>query len=240
MPTPVKTAPKPLTSWSFSRYSDYKQCPARFKYKHLEKRPEPKAEALQRGADIHDAISAYLKGESKTVPKEAASYAVELKALRTLYLKPKDQTVVVEDDWAFTSRWGETQWNNWAECWVRIKLDAAHTEGTSVMIVRDWKTGKLRDELVDDYLEQLELYALAALLKYIFIVEVRPELCYVDLGVTYPETPLSYTRADIPRLIKLWEKRVAPMFKDKKFAPRPNSKCRWCHFRRENGGPCQY
>ena len=37
-----KTIPiKPLTSWSFSRYSDYKTCPLKAKLKHIDKIQEP-------------------------------------------------------------------------------------------------------------------------------------------------------------------------------------------------------
>ena len=30
-----------VTAWSYSRYADYKQCPAKFKYKHLMRLPDP-------------------------------------------------------------------------------------------------------------------------------------------------------------------------------------------------------
>ena len=36
----------------------------------------------------------------------------------------------------------------------------------------------------------------------------------------------------------LWEQNVKPMFKDEIFAPLPSYMCRWCHFRKDNGGPC--
>lgn len=240
MPRPVAIAIKPLTSWSFSRYSDYKQCPAKFKYKHLEKLPEPGSEALDRGAAIHTMAEQYIKGQlPPKVPPDLASFTDELKALRKLY-KATPHKLVVEDQWAMTAQWTPTEWNNWALCWVRIKLDCAIFETPKRLRVRDWKTGKLRQELYEDYLEQLELYALAALLLYPELEEVVPELDYLDLGVVHPQEPRVYTRADIPRLKAMWEKRVAPMFKDKVFAPRPNDKCRWCHYRKENNGPCKY
>ena len=241
MPTPVVKQARPLTSWSFSRYSDYKQCPARFKYKHLEKREEPAGEAIARGRIIHDAAAAYIKGEGKSaVPSALQSFAVEFKDLRARYKQRATATVVVEDDWAFTREWEPTVWDDWAHCWVRVKLDAAHSPDQRMLHLRDWKTGKLRPELHAEYLEQLELYALVALLTFDWVEEVRPELCYLDLGVVYPEVPLIYKRADIPRLKKLWETRVAPMFKDRLFAPRANSKCRFCHYRKDNGGPCKF
>ena len=46
--TTAKSAPKKFTSWSFSRYMDYKGCPAKAKYKHLDKLQEPPNDAMAR------------------------------------------------------------------------------------------------------------------------------------------------------------------------------------------------
>lgn len=241
MPTPVAAKFKLPTAWSFSRYSVYKQCPAKFKYQVLMKLPEPKSDALTRGADIHTMAEAFIKGKLARMPLELTSFKDEFLRLKKLY-KQKTSGLVVEDNWAFTAKWDATAWDDWLNCWVRIKLDCAfHTSPTS-MTVWDWKTGKLRPELHEEYLEQIELYALSALLLHEWLEEVKVELCYLDLGVVYPdaEEPLIYTRADIPRLKKLWESRVKPMFKDKLFAPKPNDKCYWCAYSKAKNGPCKF
>lgn len=250
MPTPRVIPIKPLTSWSFSRYSDYKQCPLKFKLKHLQKIQEPPNDAMARGSDIHTKAEKYLKGQLRALPAELKSFKDEFKVIKAL-AKKKTLGAIVEDNWSFTKDWDQTTWNDWAGCWLRVKLDAAHFEelkdGTLIMVVTDWKTGKFRPDKNEEYVEQLELYALAAMLLYEHIDEVRPRLAYVDMGVVYPEpeVPFVFTRTDIPKLKKTWEKRVAPMFKDKKFAPRPNNLCRWCHYRASNkgvpgGGLCKY
>lgn len=243
----TKTIPiKSLTSWSFSRYSDYRQCPLKFKLKHLDKIQEPPNEAMARGAEIHTKAEQYLKGQLRTLPKELSLFKDELKALKAM-TKKKVLGAIVEDTWAFTRDWDRTAWNDWANCWLRVKLDAAHFEADgNVMVVTDWKTGKFRPEKNEEYVEQLELYALSALLLYDFVEEVHPRLAYVDQGVVYPpaDEPLVFKRADIARLMKVWERRVAPMFKDRRFAPRPNNLCRWCHYRASNkaagGGQCKF
>jgi hypothetical protein len=86
-----------------------------------------------------------------------------------------------------------------------------------------------------------------ALLLYPHLERVRPRLAYLDLGVEYPaegDEAIEFTREQLPALLKTWEKRVKPMFTDKRFAPRPNNNCRWCYFRASNaaagGGQCQY
>lgn len=245
----VKQPIRPLTSWSFSRYSDYQRCPLAFKLKHLEKLSEPPNAAMARGVQIHELAEAYLKGRLARLPKELAAFKGEFQALRK-QRKLALGGVTVEDTWAFTQSWERTRWDDWVGCWVRIKLDCAHVIGGAsgdVLVVTDWKTGKFNESKNVEYLEQLELYALAALLLHPHLREVRPRLCYTDAGITYPPTaaPLVYTQADAPRLKKLWEKRVKPMFADKRYAPTPNWSCRFCFYGQagvERGGPgrCQY
>lgn len=239
---PIKQA----TSWSFSRYSDYKNCPLKFKLKHLDKISEPPNDAMARGAAIHTLAEKFIKGELRALPPELKLFADIFKKFKAQF-KKKISGMVVEDNWSFTRTWTETQWNNWAECWVRIKLDCAHHESDEVLIITDWKTGKFRVEMNEDYVEQLELYALAALLLHPHIEQVKPRLAYTDQGMMYPEPgqELVFTRADLPKLKKLWEKRTKAMMNDKLFAPRPNDKCKWCWYgqsKKATGGPglCKY
>jgi putative RecB family exonuclease len=239
---------KPISAWSFSRYSTYKQCPLKFKLSAIDKINEPPNAAMARGAAIHDLAEKFIKGAAKTLAPELKSFEKEFKRLRAMF-KKIGQSMVVEDQWAFTKEWDQTQWNNWTQCWVRIKLDCAHHEADNVLVVSDWKTGKFRKEMNEDYVEQLELYALSALILHNHIDEVLPRLVYTDQGRIYPngtdEPILSYKRADIPRLKKLWEKRTRAMMNDTIFAPRPNDKCVWCWYgqsKKAAGGPglCKY
>lgn len=229
---------KPLTSWSFSRYSAYTNCPAQFKYGTLEKRPVTKNPAMQRGADIHDKVSAFLTATKKaTMPTELRQFrdlVMEIKASR----KKFPGKTVVEDTWAFRKDWSKTVWDDWNGCWVRIKLDAAYHVGDSLYII-DWKTGKFRPERHQEYLEQLELYALGGLLIFPEAKVVEPRLVYLDEGTTHASDTV-YSAADRPRLQKGWEKRVAPMFKDQTFKPKPSNLCRYCDFSKSKSGPCAY
>lgn len=232
---------KQFTSWSFSRWSDYKQCPLKAKLKHLDKMFEPKNDAMARGANIHDQAADYIQGKIPKLPPDLKLFKDEFAMLRKQY-KKKINGMVVEDNWAFTVGWDETRWDDWVRCWVRIKLDCAHHIADDTMVVTDWKTGKYREDMHEEYLEQLELYALSALILHPHLMAVWPRLVYLDQGTIYPQPgdKLVYTRSEVPKLIKLWNKRVKPMMNDKVFPPRPNDKCKWCHFRKQNGGPCKF
>lgn len=254
--TPSKTAPKvvsvikPPTSWSFSRYSDFKTCPLFFKLKHMDKVLEPKSDAMQKGIDAHEDAEKYIKGQLKKLPPVLMPMKAEFDEMKKMF-KAKKFPIIVEDNWAFKADWSETQWNDWTGCWVRIKLDAAHYSDGHTMWVTDWKTGKPSEYKVAEYMEQMELYAVSALLmSAVEEVEVHVRLAFVETGdMIAPRledgTELVYTRADLPRLLKEWEKRVRPMMNAKNYPPRPNSSCRWCWYGQAKvaaGGPglCKY
>ena len=236
---------KKITAWSFSRYLDYKQCPFKAKCKHIDKIKEPPNPAMARGSAIHDMSEKYIKGVGRTVPKELKLFSELFKMLRKRY-KTKLNSMVVEDMWAFTKSWDQTQWNNWAECFVRIKVDTAWFIDDVTMIVNDWKTGKYREDQNELYVEQLELYALAVLILYEHVEKVVPQLTYLDVGFVYPPIgqAIEFTRKDIPKLKKLWAKRIKPMLNDTIFAPTPNRFCNWCYFKAANkdngGGQCKF
>lgn len=232
-----------FTSWSWSRYADYKLCPLKAKLAHLDKIREPKNDAMQRGADLHDQIRDYIRGVLKKLPADLKGVKAELDRFKKL-AKQKILGAVVEDGWNFTKDWTQTTWNDWNNCVLRVKVDAGEflNQGAT-FILTDWKSGKFRPELNEEYLEQLELYALATFmtLAHVNIVQVR--LYYIDVGVVYPppNEPIVFSRKkDLEKLKKLWAKRTKPMLNDTVFAPRPNDKCRWCFYGQSGkvkGGP---
>lgn len=235
----TKKGPEGFRSWSFTRYNDYKQCPLKAKLKHLDKIEEPPNEAMARGGDIGRLAELFIKGQLKKLPLELKKFEAEFKALAKMY-KATPKRMVVEDSWAMTKDWKATKWNDWEGCAVRVKIDVGHLTSPTAMKVIDWKTGKYRPEKREEYVEQLELYALAAFTLNPQLEKVEALLCYLDVGVTFPEPRsedakrLTFTRADVPRLKKLWDKRTRAMLLDRAFPPRPNDKCRYCHYRKEN------
>lgn len=238
----MPTQPALVKSWSFSRYADYKKCPAMYKYKAIDKLPEPPSPAMARGAEIHKQAEHYALGKLRTLPEELALFKAEFKRLRDQKVK------VIEESWAYRADWTQTTWNDWTGCWLRVKLDAAYinTEHNALVVI-DHKTGKFRPDNQGDYMEQLELYAVAGLTRYPDVDVVSPRLWYLDHGRVYPdpdvdenEEELEFFRKDEKPLRKKWEARVKPMFMDRTFKPTPGDACRFCHFRKSNGGPCKY
>ena len=76
-----------ITSWSFSRYNVYQLCPLKAKLQFIDKIKEPPNDAMQRGADVHDACEAYIKGKLDKMPEEAKKFAKLFRRLKRQYKK---------------------------------------------------------------------------------------------------------------------------------------------------------
>jgi hypothetical protein len=263
MPSVARTTAtsQKLTSWSFSRYKDYTDCPKKAYYKHIAAKNNPRLKepgnaAMDRGTEIHGKAEGYIKGVDANgkkvmrVAPELACVAPLLKELRALYKSSPGQ-IVVEENWGFRQDWSQTRWDDWTGCYARIKLDVAYAEGTTLNII-DWKTGKFSAYKLEEYLLQQELYALTGMLKYPKAETVVPKLAFTDADVIYPregtdDPDFVFTRKDEPRLIKLWDKRIKPMMNDTSFKEKPGDACRFCYYRangpladQPGGAPCKY
>jgi CRISPR/Cas system-associated exonuclease Cas4 (RecB family) len=229
---------KQITSWSFSRYSLYKKCPAAANFKFNLGLKEPGSAAMQRGTDIHKLAEDYTKGLLKKLPVELSLFKDEFAELK------KQKAKNVEDSWTFKADWSLTTWNDWNGAWLRVKLDVGYLNTDhNVYVPIDHKTGKFREEKNAEYAEQLELYGLAALKMFPNIDATSPRLWYLDEGVIYPDPAVEeivYERKDEAYLEKLWQNKIKKMMSDKTFKPTPGSACTYCHYRKSNNGPCKF
>jgi CRISPR/Cas system-associated exonuclease Cas4 (RecB family) len=217
-----------ITAWSYSRWSDYETCPLMFKLKHIDRIKPPSSPQMQRGTDIHKEGEEFLKSKRKRkVPESYKHFADRMQELREL-------DPVVELQEGFTQDWKPTDWFA-KNTWLRIVCDVrvAYDDNTADII--DFKTGKKYD--TNEH--QMELFSTAPFMTMPDLEKVTTRLWYLDVPKDN-EVIREYTRRDYEAIKRDWTKRVRPMFNDKRFAPKQNPKCRWCHFRKENGGPCKY
>jgi len=243
MPSPTfktyKPAPtaKTATSWSFSRWADWAQCPLMFRCKHLDKLPSgPTNPAMERGRLIAEASEEYLL---KRTPK----LHNDLRTFRDHYaFYRKQKSLVAESQWGFKADWSPTAWNDWDGCWLRAKVDIGYAfAGDNSFNIRDGKTGKYDDRKREMYMLQLDLYAAAAASVYPEVATITTQLLYTDLGITYPEDePATYTHAQAVAQQAVWTKRVRPMMTAKTYPARPGYYCSWCPYSKAKGGPCKF
>ena len=226
--------PSTFTSWSFSRYSDWARCPLFAKLKHLDKMPTSASPAMARGGEIAKLGENFLKGALRTLPAELKPLGEDFKFLK------KQKTKFVEEQWGFDREWLPVAWNDWDRCWLRVKVDVGYVDG-HVVHIRDAKTGKMREEKNEEDLLQLDLYVAAGATQFPDAKQFTSQLLYTDMGVRFPEkAPVTVSRAAALKRQAEWNKRVKPMFNDRKFVARPGFYCRWCDFSKSKGGPCKY
>lgn len=249
---PSQARQKGFTSVSFTRYGDYDRCPAFAAYKHLDKLPEPKAPALQRGIEIHADAEKYLVNGGK-LPATLKPVENQMKALRKRYADQIKSGLMfqVEQNWAFTKDWMPTRWDDWNNCFLRVKTDIAVLRSPEELDIIDNKSGKFRPEKNQEYVQQLELYGVSGFALFPQVKVIYPSALYVDLGVVFPEDDgVKFTRSDEKSLRKTWEKRFKPMLNDRAFKPKPGAACRYCPYScskvikmpngKEMAGPCKF
>ena len=222
-----------IKSWSYSVYSTYKKCPKQLYYKKIEKLPEPKCPAMERGNLIHKQAEDYVTtSKNSRVPKELSKFSDLFKNVRK-----KGLAFAVEQSWAFTDKFKQqTEWRNWNGAWCRVKVDLVTKDKPGQYTVIDHKTGKVYEE---PHAEQLELSALSTFLWIPDAKKITAENWYLDQGPGY-STPYEFKRAEVPALKKKWIAKVKPMMADSEFNERPGYHCRWCSFSKDKGGPCKY
>lgn len=234
-----------FTSWSYSRYRDYKRCPLYAALKHLDKVPDGDpagSPAMARGTAIGAMAEDFVKGKLKTLPPELKLFKDRFIALQKLKMK----NVWVEESWCFKRDWSHAEWNDWDNVWLRVKMDLCGIDQpTNTLIPVDHKTGKYREYDIGSYLEQLEIYAMGGMVKFPDVAGASPRLWFLDEGLEYPQglgtdEEIYYSRAELPLLQRKWEAAIKPMFTDTTFRPKPNDKCRYCNYRKEVGGACKY
>lgn len=216
----------PLTSWSFSRWDKHNTCPFQFKLAVLDKMPTHRGPAMERGDKIHKAIAAHLQQPLTNVAPEVAFNGSVIEELNGFNDK------LIEQQWGFTNQWTPTGWFG-KDTWLRSIIDVGvlYEDHTSEVI--DWKTGKVRGTHED----QMELFAVSVMCHAPFVTHVTTRLVYLDAE---EQEIAEFPAADREKLISKWERKIAPMFEDTSYLPRPGDQCRFCDFSRSKGGQCRF
>lgn len=214
------------TAWSYSSWSQFKQCPRRYYLERVCKLPTSKSPALERGIKLHELAENYLLGKIKIVPVELRNISQELEMLREVGATP-ECAYALQTDWTVAKDWFDKS------VWLRAKSDAEYllTKGSAVTI--DFKTGKRYN---DAHTEQGELLALVQLCANSEIEEIKFFALYVDSGelVALGE----YQRSMVDALKRKWSDRAAEVINAVEHPSKPSKLCGWCPFSKTQGGQC--
>lgn len=231
-----------ISSWSYSRVTDFEKCKFLAWLKYDQKIPEPERplppgkteHANDRGTRIHDNCEQYVRGDTDLLLPDADKYfGPQLDLLRHLHTQG---LVSLEGEWGMNEDWEPC---GWQEAWLRLKLDACVFLGEDEAIVIDYKTGRKFGNEVK-HAEQLQLYQLVTFLRYPKLNRVTAELWYLDQPDGQNITSMTFTRTQGLRFKTSFHKRGSAMTSCEEFKPNPSvHTCKYCQYGPWNGGHCQ-
>ena len=211
----------PFPTWSYSKLSLYEQCPAKYKFRYVDKLSTPKGAAASRGTMIHEGVEAFLLGKAETIPREAADFWDIIKEVKKH--KPK-----IEHKIGFCQNWKAVAWE---DAWGRSVIDAGYKVGKEA-IVPEWKSGKI----YEDHADQRRLYATLAYLVWPDIKKSTAKTYYFDQKTIKSCEVLP---EHVEEITTGFSQRVYFMHTDDEYAPRPTWSCAYCDYSRLKGGPCK-
>lgn len=233
--TPAQPPLANLTSWSYSVYTAYVKCPLSVCFDKIKRIRivEPPNPHFEKGDRVHKSAEKYITGSGK-----APAIIPDLKLVKDKLVLFRKLKAKAELDWAFTKSWVPTTWNDWTNCWLRIKVDVC-AETPGLVQITDWKSGKV----YDDHKQQRSLYALGGLQLIELgllgngapVTKVTAEHLYTDTGQTATE---EFTMKDLKPLKREWLNRIRQMMTDTRYPAKTGFHCRYCRYRKSNGGPC--
>lgn len=213
--------------YSYTQFSTFNKCPAKFKYKYLDKLriPKPPAPAAARGLEVHKSIEEYLRKEKDTVHEAVAFYGTFLTALR-------DAPIKIEAPFGLDEKFEYVPYDD-PNAVIRGFIDC-YLEDDESLHVYEWKTGKFYPEHEDQRL----LYAIAALQMAPKQEAVEVMGVYLDQKANAQRT---YYRAVLDGYIHFFKLELDKVRGATEFPPQPNYLCRFCEYSSmANKGPCQF
>lgn len=220
-----------IRNWSYSLLTVFESCKYRVKLARVDKIPDdtPRPNA-DRGTQIHQEAEDYVTGKAPFT-HNLRFFKADFIALRAHHAAGR---VICEEEWAFDHHWKVTDWKSG---WLRLKCDAVVHLTAKHLAVIDYKTGKRFGNEIK-HAEQLQLYALSALIRYPDVEEVTCELWYLDQNEL---TSFTMKRKQLSRYLQIFDKRGRAITEEKNFKPNPNIvSCKYCPYSPEKQGNCTF
>lgn len=227
-----------IKSNSFSRLEIYKLCPLYAKLKYVDKLKEPERppspnntteHANDRGSRIHNSADDYINGRCSNLIPELHSFKTEFANAR-LVQSANPELVLTEQLWTSKKDWTSTNAEVDKNPYLRVIIDLllfTNNDKSSARVI-DFKTGKSYGNEVK-HASQLQLYIVAAFMRFPELQEVSAEIWYLDKA-TKPKIT-KYTRDQAMRFRKFWDKRMETMCTDTEFKAKPHvNACMFCPY----------
>ncbi|GAA4422375.1 RecB family exonuclease [Georgenia halophila] len=239
-----------------SRAKDFLQCPLLFRFRAIDRLPEPPSQAAVKGSLVHnvlerlfdlpaagrteDAAHGLLDPQWETLqeerpdvaemftgPEELTAWLAEARGLLTQYFRMENPSRLEPAE-----REARVETELSSGILLRGFVDRMDVAPNGAVRVVDYKTGKSpHPSYQDDALFQMRFYALM-LWRLHGTVPARLQLVYLGNGRTLTHDPVEEELVAFERDLEgLWQ-RMAGVARAEKFAPRPSRLCAWCSFQR--------
>lgn len=224
-----------IKAWSFSTLDVYNKCPYRSYLHKVKKYVQEQAEAAGRGERVHGQFEDYIQCKTDMPTNDMRHKLDEANHLRAAF---QEGRVEIEENWGFDANWQPVGFFD-KNVWARIKLDAMEHETKTSAIVTDWKTGKkMGNEM--KHTKQLQLYAIAAFLRYPDLQFIEGRMEYTDQA-SKNRLSKTWTRERAMLLLPSWTNAATAMTTQTVFQAKPNtSNCKFCPYHPDKGGQCVY
>lgn len=223
-----------MIALSWSRLSDYQQCPRKFHLKYISKSFPPedqKSIHLVKGEQLHKQLEDYViaKNGGAAMPLGFSPEVRETLGYVDKLFEMFDQ-VHPEAQIACTEKWQPAEWFGkdvgWRSIWDVIALRPDNC------FIGDYKSGKIYP--YGNSYGQLHLSAVIAMNKWPELPEVRAAYIYIEHKKI---TPVKVTREELPAVQAFFDKKFEDVQMEKKFEPTANDNCKWCPATKAQ---CQY
>ncbi len=215
--------------YSHSRINTFKKCKAKYKFAYIDKVEVNReySPAMERGTKVHKSLEMFMqKGTELLHPDIHKHYGQFFFGIRENY------TVQPEAKWAFTWDWKPCDYDD-KDCMIRGFMDLKFVPEDEAIQVFEYKTGKK----YEDHADQRFVYGLAALLQH-------PDKEGVDVTTIYLDGKFNdkvhYAASMLDNYKFFMKEDIDAIENCEDFIPEPQFGCRWCPYRRTNGGPCQF
>ena len=213
---------------SWSRISDYRQCPAKFKLKYIDKasnfqmKDEDKSPALVRGSNIHKQLESYVQQKlngnppNVTLPEVLGTIPIIDKIMENYTVMPEKQIAIDVD-------FNEVSWYS-KQAYFRVIYDLIGF-GNDLLFI-DYKTGKFTDYSGNiNNLGQLHMAALVGMALWPDYEQCNSIYLYVDHK---KNIPCKVQRSDFDHMKEQLQREHMEINEEDVFAPKKNQYCRWC------------
>lgn len=212
---------------SYSRVSDYEQCPRKFESKYVRKNyPDDSGNpAFAKGNKIHEDLErmgkAMVGGQNK--PDNLSEEAIKMIPMLVSVVKNYDQ-IMFEQQIAVSKDMQRTSWFDNNATYARVIADLLAFRGNEALII-DWKSGKFR-EYDDKETGQLHMSSAVIMALFPKVEVVHNAYVFVEHNKTIKRT---FTRDQVEALLAPFEKVYEKICTDTEWHPQQNQYCGWCH-----------